>query len=650
MRSRIPRCPTMNNSHDTFPKLLVRNAEKFGDRKSAIREKDFGIWQSYSWKDYLHHVKDFSLGLASLGFKRDDKMAVIGDNRPQLYWAVAASQCLGGIPVPLYQDAIEKELLYILDHSECKFAVAEDQEQCDKLLALRDQCSRLEYIIYDDPKGMRNYKEPFLLAFTDLQEKGRRFGAENPDFFMKQVNRGDSDDLALITYTSGTTGNPKGVMQTHRALMDSADGFIKWDRLTAHEEVMAYLPMAWIGDHIFSYAQAILAGFTINCPEDVSTVAHDMKEIGPTYIFQPPRIWENILTKVMIKMEDAAWIKRKAFHFFMDVAGEVEKLRINHQNIPLSKTILYQIGKILVYGPLVDNLGMRNIRVCYTAGEAIGPEIFEFFRSLGINLKQLYGMTESCAYVSMQKDNDIESETVGLPCYGVEIKISEAGEVLYKSPGNFRGYFKNPEATEETMEDGWLRSGDAGYLTKSGHLKIIDRAKDVSRLKGGTLFSPKYIENKLKFSPFIKEAVAHGKDMDYVAAFVDIDYGAVGNWAERRHIAFTSYTDLAQKPQVYDLIYDEILRVNKSLSQDEQLKGAQIKRFLLLHKELDPDDGEITRTRKVRRKFIAEKYANLIEALYSDQDSVNVNATFTYEDGRTKTMTATLGIRNAETF
>lgn len=640
----------MNNSHSTFPKLLVRNAEKYGDRKTAIREKDFGIWQSYSWKDYLDQVRDFSLGLASLGFRRNDKMAVIGDNRPQLYWAVAASQCLGGIPVPLYQDAIEKELLYILDHSECRFAVAEDQEQCDKLLALREECPRLEYIIYDDPKGMRNYKEPFLLAFTEVQEMGRTFGADSPHFFMDEVNKGNSEDLAIIAYTSGTTGNPKGVMQTHKALVESAGGFIQWDNLTANEEVMAYLPMAWIGDHIFSYAQAILAGFTINCPEDVSTVAHDMKEIGPTYIFQPPRIWENLLTKVMIKMEDAAWIKRKAFHFFMDIAGQVERLRISHQPIPPTKRLLYQIGRFLVFAPLVDNLGMRNIRVSYTAGEAIGPEIFEFFRSLGINLKQLYGMTESCAYVSMQKDNDIESETVGLPCYGVEIKISEAGEVLYKSPGNFQGYFKNSEATAETMEDGWLRSGDAGYLTKSGHLKIIDRAKDVSRLRAGTLFSPKYIENKLKFSPFIKEAVAHGKEMDYVAAFIDIDYGAVGNWAERRHIAFTSYTDLAQKPQVYDLIYDEVLRVNKSLTKDEQLKGAQIKRFLLLHKELDPDDGEITRTRKVRRRFIAEKYADLIEALYSDQDSVNVNATFTYEDGRTRTMTATLAIRNAETF
>jgi len=640
----------MNNSQNTFPKLLVRNAEKFGDRKTAIREKDFGIWQSYSWKDYLDHVRDFALGLAALGFGRSDRVAVIGDNRPRLYWAVAASQCVGGIPVPLYQDAIEKELHYILDHSECRFAVAEDQEQCDKLLALKETCHRLEYIIYDDPKGMRSYKEPFLLPFTRVQEMGRKFGADNPAHFMHEVNKGGADDLAIIVYTSGTTGNPKGVMQTHKALIDSAKGFIDWDNLTEKEEVMAYLPMAWIGDHIFSYAQSVLAGFTINCPEDVSTVAHDMTEIGPTYIFQPPRIWENVLTKVMIKMEDAAWIKRRMFHFFLDVASQVERLRISHKPVPFGKRILHQIGNVLVYAPLVDNLGMGNIRVAYTAGEAIGPEIFEYFRSLGINLKQLYGMTESCAYVSMQKDNDIESETVGLPCSGVEIRISEAGEVLYKSPGNFRGYYKNPEATVETMEGEWLRSGDAGYLTRSGHLKIIDRAKDVSRLRNGTLFSPKYIENKLKFSPFIKEAVAHGKDMDYVAAFIDIDYGAVGNWAERRHIAYTSYTDLAQKPEVYDLLHDEVIRVNQSLTKDEQLKGAQIKRFLLLHKELDPDDGEITRTRKVRRRFVAEKYAELIDALYSDRESVSVNATFTYEDGRTTTMTATLKIRDAETF
>ncbi len=640
----------MSDSIKTFPQILLDNVKKYGDDKIAIREKGYGIWQSYTWQDYLEQVRDFALGLASLGFKRGDVMAVIGDNRPHLYWGLAAAQCLGGVPVPLYQDAIEKELHYILDHSEAKFALAEDQEQSDKLLALKKEITRLEYIFYENPKGMRNYTEPFLMSFSHVQELGRKFGAENPDYFMDEVNKGKPDDLAIICYTSGTTGNPKGVMLLYDAVVGAAKGFIEFEGLTEDEEVMAYLPMAWIGDHVFCYAQALVAGFTPNCPEDTSTVMHDTREIGPTYIFCVPRVWENWLTQVMIKIEDAAWIKRKMFHFFMNVASKVEKLRMAHEPVPIGLRILYQVGRLLVYAPLLDNLGMKKVRVAYTAGEAIGPEIFEFFRSLGMNLKQLYGMTESTALISIQKDGDIDPETVGTTPAGVDIKITENGEVMYKSPGNFAGYYKNPEATAETLVNGYILSGDAGYITRKGHLKIIDRAKDVSKLTGGTMYAPKYIENKLKFSPFIKEAVAHGKDMDYVAAFIDIDYGAVGNWAERRHIAYTSYTDLAQKPEIYDLINNEILRVNKSLSQDEQLKGAQIKRFLLLHKELDPDDGEITRTRKVRRKFIAEKYTKLIDALYSDQDSVDVDATFTYEDGRTTTMKANLRIRDSETF
>ncbi|MFH1242985.1 MAG: AMP-binding protein [Pseudomonadota bacterium] len=641
----------MTETPKTFPHILLHNAQKYGHNKVAMREKDYGIWQSYSWQDNLDQAKDFALGLASLGFKRGDKMAIIGDNRPQLYWGLAAAQCLGGVPVPLYQDAIEKELQYILDHSEARFALAEDQEQSDKLLALRKEIPRLEYIFYDDPKGMRNYNQPFLMAFTHVQELGRKFGAENPNYFMEEINKGKPDDIATIIYTSGTTGNPKGVLLLNHAVVDAARAFIDFENLKDDEEIMAYLPMAWIGDHIFSYGMAMAAGFVANCPEETSTVTHDMREVGPTYIFCPPRIWENYLTQVMIKMEDAAWIKRKMFHFFLNVASRAEKLRIANQPVPLGLKILYQLGRFLVYAPLTDNLGMKKVRVAYTAGEAIGPEIFEFFRSLGINLKQLYGMTESSALISIQKDGDIDSETAGTPVPGVDIRISEDGEVTYKSPGNFVGYYKNPEATEETLKDGYVLSGDAGYMTEKGHLKIIDRAKDVSQLNDGTMFAPKYIENKLKFSPYIKEAVAHGKDMDHVAAFIDIDYGAVGNWAERRHIPYTSYTDLAQKPEVYDLIYDAVIRVNKSLSQDEKLKGAQIKRFLLLHKELDPDDGEITRTRKVRRKFVAEKYGNLIDALYDGaKDSVDVDATFTYEDGRATTMKADLRIRNAETF
>ncbi|MBL7217193.1 MAG: AMP-binding protein [Desulfobacteraceae bacterium] len=635
----------------TFPHILMDNAKKFPPTKAAIREKDFGIWQSYSWQDYLDQVRDFALGLASLGFKREDKMAIIGDNRPQLYWGLAGCQCLGGVPVPLYQDAIHKELYYIVDHSECRFALAEDQEQTDKLMHLKDEIPRMEYIIYDDPRGLQNYKKDWLISFTDVQEMGRRFGKENPDYFMDSVNQIKPDDMSIIGYTSGTTGNPKGVMITHRMIADCSRGFLQWDNLDDKENVMAYLPMAWIGDHIFSYGQAFCSGFTVNCPESTETVVQDQKEIGPTYIFAPPRIWENILTQILIKIEDAAWIKRKGFDYFMKVANRVEKKRIANEQVPVGDSLLYQIGRFLYFGPLVDNLGMSRIKVAYTAGEAIGPEIFEFYRSLGINLKQLYGMTESCAYVSMQKDGEIDSESVGPPAPGVEIKISDKGEVLYKSPGNFLGYFKNPEATAETVKDGWLLSGDAGYMTEQGHLKIIDRAKDVSKLNDGTMFAPKYIENKLKFSPYIKEAVAHGMEKDFVAVFIDIDYGSVANWAERRHIAFTSYTDLAQKPPIYDLIREAILKVNRSLSEDPRLKNSQIKRYLLFHKELNPDDGEITRTRKVRRKFIAEKYGNLIDALYDpDKDSIDMEATFTYEDGRTTTMRANLKVRDVETY
>ncbi|NNL76924.1 MAG: AMP-binding protein, partial [Desulfobacterales bacterium] len=621
-----------------------------GHNKIAIREKDYGIWQSYSWQDYFEQVRDFALGLASLGFKRGDVLAIIGDNRPQLYWGMAAAQSLGGVPVSLYQDAIERELEFILEHSEARFALAEDQEQSDKLLSLKQKIPNVEYIIYNDPKGMRKYTESFLMAFDNVQELGRKFGEDKPNYLEDEINKVTTDDLAVICYTSGTTGNPKGVLLPYHAVVEAARCFVEFEGLTENEEIMAYLPMAWIGDHIFSYGEALVAGFTPNCPENTSTVVNDMREIGPTYLFCPPRIWENLLTQVMIKIEDAAWIKRKMFHYFMSVAGKVEKLRIANKPVPMGLKIQYQIGRILVYGPLTDNLGMKNVRVAYTAGEAIGPEIFEFFRSLGINLKQLYGMTESCALVSIQKDGDIESDTVGTPVPGVDIKISENGEVLFKSPGNFTGYFKNDEATAETLVDGYVLSGDAGYITRHGHLKIIDRAKDVSKLTDGTLFAPKYIENKLKFSPFIKEAVAHGQGKDFVTAFIDIDYGAVGNWAERRHLPYTSYTDLAQKPEVYDLVDEAVQRVNKSLSEDEKLRNAQIKRFLLLHKELDPDDGEITRTRKVRRKFIDEKYGNLIDALFTGTDKVTVDATFTYEDGRTTTMKADLKIRDAETY
>jgi len=630
---------------DTFPKLVKLNAERV-PKKIAIREKEYGIWQSYTWRDYFEQSRLIALGLASLGFARGDKTAIVGDNRPPLYWSVMATQALGGVPVPLYQDSIEKELAYIVDHAEARFAIVEDQEQVDKLLHVMAQCPRLEHVIYADPRGMRSYNQPLLLSLAELRERGRRFAEAHPGVFEAEMAKGAADDTAIICYTSGTTGTPKGAMLSYRNLVLTARNAVAFENLGADEEILSYLPMAWVGDHVFSYAQSIIAGFAANCPESAATVLSDLKEIGPTYFFAPPRIWESLLTSVMVRIEDCAWPKRKLVQFFLGLAQAMERHRLNDQPVPAWRRLLYPIGWVLVYAPLRDNLGMRRVRRAYTAGEAIGPEIFLFFRSLGINVKQLYGMTEASVFVTIQKDGDVRLDTVGTPVPDVEIRISEQVEVLYRSPGVFQGYYKNPEATRQTVEDGWLRSGDAGFLDTQGHLKIIDRAKDITRLADGTIFPPKYLENKLKFSPYIKEAVCIGQDRPFVTALLNIDLSAVGNWAERRGIAYTSYTDLSQKPEVYELVRGEVDRVNRSLREDELLKSARIRRFLILHKELDPDDEEITRTRKVRRGYIAQKYRALIEALYGERERVQIEAQVTYEDGRTGTIRADVRIED----
>jgi len=635
---------------DTFPKLLIDNARRIGARP-AIREKDLGIWQAWTWQQVKDEVAAMAAGLKMYGFERGDSLAIVGDNRPQLYWAMTAAQALGGKPVPMYQDAVAEEMQYVLEHAEASFAIVEDQEQTDKLLEVMDRCPKLKEIVYKDPRGMRHYDQPFVRSLDSLMEAGRKFLAENPGWFEAEAAKGKGEDIAIMLYTSGTTGRPKGVMLSFDNVVITARNGVAWDKLDENDEVMAYLPMAWVGDNIFSYGQSYVAGFCVSCPESSDTVMLDLKEIGPTYFFAPPRVFENILTQVSIRMEDASKLNQWLYKKFMDVALRVGPNVLDGKQVSFLDRALYALGEFLVYGPLKNELGFSRFRLAYTAGEAIGPDIFDFFRSLGVNIKQLYGSTEASVFICMQKNGDIKPDTVGPPATDVELKIADNGEVLFRSPGVFVAYYKNDEATKSTKtDDGWVMTGDAGFFDADGHLKIIDRAKDVGKLNDGTMFAPKYLENKLKFFPFITEAVAFGHERDYAAAFINIDLEAVGNWAERRGLAYSGYTDLSMRDEVYDLVAECVDKVNKDLSEDAALSGSQIKRFLILHKLLDADDGELTRTRKVRRSTVAERYGELINALYSGVDVCPVEATVTFEDGRTGTIKADVKIREAKIF
>ena len=637
-------------SQDTFPGLLLHQARVRPDRP-AVREKDLGIWQTWSWSQAREQVRSLACGLAAQGFKRGDRLAVVGDNRPRLYWAMMAAQVLGGVPVPLYQDAVAAELAFVLQDADIGFAVAEDQEQVDKLLENVPQCPHLERIYYDDPRGLRHYAQAELASLDALQALGREHARRHPEFFDAEVAKGRPDDIAVILYTSGTTGNPKGVAQTHAALIETARVLVAFDGLTVEDEVLCYLPMAWVGDFLYSYAQSLVAGFCLNCPESPETVMIDLREIGPTYYFGPPRVYEAILTQVMIRIEDAGWLKRRMFHAFMALAKRVGMNILEGKPAPLKDRVLYRLGELFVYGPLKNVLGLSRLRVAYTGGEAIGPDLFDFYRSIGVNLKQLYGMTETCVTVSMHASGEVRLETVGKPMPGVEVRIADSGEVLVRSPGVMREYHKRPDATREAIDaNGFFHTGDAGFFDAEGHLKIIDRAKDVGRLAGGALFAPKYLENKLKFFPHIKEAVCFGHGRDEVCAFVNIDMAAIGNWAERRNIAYSGYADLAARPEVYELVRECVEKVNRDLSADAALGASQIHRFLILHKELDADDGELTRTRKVRRRHIAEKYSTLVEALYSGKPSCFAETQMRFEDGRTGTVSADLAIVDARIF
>ena len=640
----------LDSKLDTFPKLLL-NRKNLSPNRPAMREKDFGIWQTWTWEQVANEVRSVACGLAAAGFRRGDKLAIVGDNRPRLYWGIAAAQCLGGIPVPLYQDSVAEEMEYVINHADVRFALVEDQEQVDKLLEIAERCPKLEQIYYDDPRGLKHYTPQNLHEYKNLIAEGDAFSTKNPEFFENELQKGSSRDISVILYTSGTTGFPKGVILTYRNILTTVLNSIEFDKLTEKEECLAYLPMAWVGDHIFSYAQSYVSGFCVSCPESGATVMHDMQEIGPTYFFSPPRIFENILTTVLVRMEDATWIKRKMFDYFMGVARRCGIRILEKESVGLVDRILYLIGNFLVYGPLKNTMGFSRMRLAYTAGEAIGPEIFEFFRSLGINVKQLYGQTEASVYITMQADNDVKPDTCGPPFPDVDVKISDTGEIMYKSPGVFHSYYKNPEATLSTRTgDGWVFTGDAGYFDNDGHLKIIDRVKDVGKLNDGTLFAPKFLENKLKFFPQIREVVTFGDQKDYVSAFINIDLDAVSNWAERHSVSYASYQELAGNEQVYEMIRKCIEKTNQDLSSDSEISGSQIKKFLILHKELDADDGELTRTRKVRRRIISERFSSLIDALYSDSNRGHIENVVTFEDGRKGTMSADLEIQDVQIF
>jgi long-chain acyl-CoA synthetase len=631
----------------TFPQYLLLNARRFATR-TAMRHKEHGIWKSWTWAQLLDEIRAFSLGLRAIGLKPGDKVAIVGQNRPRLYWSFAAVQALGAVPVPVYADSVAEEMTYVLNHAGVHFAICQDQEQVDKVLSMSDELTDLQKIVYDEVRGLRDYDHTNLHSIDAIEHAGREvMAAEGDEAWREGIAKGRGEDLAVMLYTSGTTGKPKGVMLSQDNLVISARNGNEFDRLTETDIVLAYLPLAWVGDHVFTYAQAYVAGYCVCCPESPDTINEDRREIAPSYFFAPPRVFENLLTAVMVRMEDADSAKKRMFDFFMAHARRVGEPILNGEKVGLWDRVKYIAGELLVYGPLKNRMGFTNMRVGYTAGEAIGPEIFRFYRSLGLNLKQLYGQTEASVYISAQPDGEIRADTVGRPSPGVEIRIEKSGEVMYRSPGVFVGYYKNDEATHSTKtNDNWVHTGDAGFIDHEGHLRIIDRAKDVGKLNDGSLFAPKYIENKLKFFPNIQEAVAFGDGRDTCCVFLNIDLTAVGNWAERNNVSYASYQELAQHPRVYEMMEEHVAQVNRDLASEEMMAGSQIARFLVLHKELDADDGELTRTQKVRRSFIAERYAPLIEALYDGSKEKYVETEVTFEDGRKGAIKATVEIRD----
>jgi long-chain acyl-CoA synthetase len=636
---------------DTFPKWLRHHAQVRGARP-AVRLKDRGIWRTWNWAETYENVRALAHTLRTLGVGIGDKVAIVGANRPALYWGIAAAQWLRAVPVPVYADAVADEMAYVIENADVKVALVQDQEQVDKILSIAARLPLLANVLYDEERGLRSYDHTKLHSIAEMMGTSRAALADPAAGAQldAEIGRGQADDPSIMLYTSGTTGRSKGVVLSAGRSVAAARDTVEFDKITDRDEQLAYLPLAWVGDHYLNYAQMFVAGGCMACPESADTVQQDLREIGPTFYFAPPRVFESLLTRVMIRMEDAGHLKRAVFHHFLGVARRWGEKIMDGRRVPLHARLHYALGTLLVYAPLKNVLGFSRIRTAYTAGEAIGQDLFSFYRSLGMNLKQLYGQTEAFLYVTCQADGRVRADTVGPAAPNVSLRLAADGEVQFKSPGQFIEYYKEPEKTAEAMtEDGFIKTGDAGIFDSDGQLKILDRAKDVGRLRDGTLFAPKYIENKLKFFPNIKEAVAFGDARDFVSVMLNVELASVGNWAERNGIAYASYQEIAAHPRVYALVAEHVREVNRALAGEPQMAGAQIKRFLILPKELEADDGELTRTQKVRRGFIAERYAPLVVGLYDRSSSAHISTEVTYEDGRKGVLAARVRIEDLET-
>lgn len=613
----------------TLPKLFVERCRKYGADKVAMREKEFGVWRPITWQDYYDNVKQIGLGLVALGVKPGDKVAMIGDNRPEGLWAEMATICVGGVAVWLFQDCLMEEVKYIIDHSDAKVLVGEGQEEVDKGLSIIDECPKLEHILWDDPKGMRNYHQEFLHSLDKIREMGRKLDEEQPTLFEDLINQGTGDDVCLLFYTSGTTSLPKGALLTHWNMLTMGQNLMAIDPCYEDDDFVSYLPFAWIGEQMMSISSGLQVGFTINFPEEPDTAQENIREIGPHVMFAPPRMYEQMTRTVQVKHLDATKLKRWLYRMAIKFSYEVAERKFDKKPIPVWLTILNNLGYAIVLKKLRDHLGLSRIRHAYTGGAAMGPDHFKFFHALHVNLKQIYGQTEIAGISVVHRDGDIKFDTVGTPIPNTEVKITEEGEIVQKSPSVFLGYYKNDKATEETLRDGWLYSGDKGFIDEDGHLVVFDRSKDVMTLSDGSLSSPQFLETRIKFSPYLKDAWIIGDQVDYVTAVICLDYDVCGKWADEEGINYTSYMELSQKPEIYDLVATQVRTVNKDLPP-----AAKINKFVMLYKEFDADDDELTRTRKLRRSFVMARYQEIVDALYSDADTIHIDTKIKYEDGR----------------